>query len=107
MRKASIGAPDQAAGTRSSAVRLSISISNGGKAMDPRRRPANDISEVSITGTRRSTPDTVDGRTPDPGKEDDVRRETYEERIDRAVSDSTKEHPEGSAPPLERIVDSE
>ena len=75
--------------------------------MDPRKRPANDISEVSITGTRRSTPDTVDGRAPDPGKEDDVRCETYEERVDRAVSDSTKEHPEGSAPPLERVVDSE
>ena len=76
--------------------------------MDPRRRPANDdISEDSITGTRRSTPDTVDGRAPDPGKEDNVRRETYEERVDRAVSDSTKEHPDGSAPPLERVVDSE
>jgi hypothetical protein len=75
--------------------------------MDPRRRSQNDMSEESITGRRRSTPDTVDGRAPDPGKEDDVRRETYEERVDRAVSDSTKEHPEGSAPPLERLVDTE
>ena len=61
--------------------------------------------DASITGTRLSTPGSVDGRTPDPGKEQDARMETYEQEVERASVESVAEHPEGSAPPLERLVD--
>jgi len=62
--------------------------------------------DASMTGTHVSTPSSVDGRTPDPGKEQDARMETYEREVDRAsVVESFAEHPEGSAPPLERLVD--
>ena len=54
---------------------------------------------------RRSRPDRIDGRTPDPGKEQDARLETYEQEVERASVESLAEHPEGSAPPLERLVD--
>ena len=63
--------------------------------------------DVSITGTRRSGPASVDGRTPDPGKEQDARLETYEQKVERASVESLAEHPEGSAPPLERLVDAD
>jgi hypothetical protein len=63
--------------------------------------------DASITGTRRSTSGSVDGRTPDPGKEQDARMETYEQEVERASVESIAEHPEGSAPPLERLVDAE
>ena len=63
--------------------------------------------DVSITGTRRSGPASVDGRTPDPGKEQDARMETYEQEVQRASVESLAEHPEGSAPPLERLVDAD
>jgi len=63
--------------------------------------------DVSITGTRRSGPASVDGRTPDPGKEQDARLETYEQKVERASIESLAEHPEGSAPPLERLVDAD
>jgi hypothetical protein len=72
---------------------------------DAEETPPTAPDDVSITGTRRSRPPSVDGRTPDPGKEQDVALETYEERVDRAVEESTMEHPEGSAPSLERTVD--
>jgi len=62
--------------------------------------------DASITGSRRSRPGDVDGRTPDPGKEQDARLETYEQEVERASVESLAEHPEGSAPPLERLVDS-
>ncbi|PWB58301.1 MAG: hypothetical protein C3F17_18855 [Bradyrhizobiaceae bacterium] len=79
-------------------------------ATPPRRRPGEAPptapDDVSITGSRRSRPSSVDGRTPDPGKEPGVALETYEERVDRAVVESTLEHPEGSAPALERAVES-
>jgi hypothetical protein len=69
--------------------------------------PQTAPDDVSITGTRRSGPASVDGRTPDPGKEQDARLETYEQKVERASVESISEHPEGSAPPLERLVDAE
>jgi hypothetical protein len=39
----------------------------------------------------------------DPDK--NARLETYEQEVERASVDSIAEHPEGSAPPLERLVD--
>jgi hypothetical protein len=33
------------------------------------------------------------------------RLETYEQEVERASVESVAEHPEGSAPPLERLVD--
>ena len=75
-------------------------------APKPRRRtPPAAPDDASITGSRRSRPDSVDGRTPDPGKEQDARMETYEQEVERASVESVAEHPEGSAPPLERLVD--
>ena len=74
----------------------------------PKRRrnaPPTAPDDASITGARRSRPDSVDGRTPDPGKEQDARLETYEQEVERASVESLAEHPEGSAPPLERLVD--
>ena len=71
--------------------------------MAPKPKPAPD--DLSITGTRISRPKDVDGRTPDPGKERDARLETYEQEVERASVESIAEHPEGSAPPLERLVD--
>jgi hypothetical protein len=35
-----------------------------------------------------------------------ARLETYEQEVERASVESIAEHPEGSAPPLERLVDS-
>ncbi len=67
--------------------------------------PPTAPDDVSITGTRRSRPPSVDGRTPDPGKEQDVALETYEERVDRAVNESVTENPDGSSPSLERAVE--
>jgi hypothetical protein len=66
------------------------------------RRKARAPDDASITGTRH--PDSSDGRTPD-GKEEDGRLETYEQEVERASVESLAEHPEGSAPPLERLVD--
>ena len=40
------------------------------------------------------------------GKEQDGRLETYEQEVERASVESLAEHPDGSAPPLERLVDS-
>jgi hypothetical protein len=80
--------------------------------MAPKRKtgsgaPTTAPDDVSITGTRRSGPASVDGRTPDPGKEQDARMETYEQEVERASVESLAEHPEGSAPPLERLVDAD
>jgi hypothetical protein len=80
--------------------------------MAPKPKPDVDASQtapddVSITGTRRSGPASVDGRTPDPGKEQDARMETYEQKVERASVETLAGHPEGSAPPLERLVDAE
>lgn len=69
--------------------------------------PATAPDDVSITGTRRSTPTTVDGRTPDPAKEEDVALETYEDRVEQAVDETVAGHPDGSAPALERMVDAD
>jgi len=69
--------------------------------------PKTAPDEASISGTHRSGPASVDGRTPDPGKEEDARMETYEQEARRASVESLAEHPEGSAPPLERLVDAE
>ena len=60
----------------------------------PKRRrnappPAPD--DASITGASRSRPDSVDGRTPDPGKEQDARLETYEQEVERASVESLAE----------------
>jgi hypothetical protein len=52
--------------------------------------------------TPKPKPD--DDRTaPDPDK--NARLETYEQEVERASVESIAEHPEGSAPPLERLVD--
>jgi hypothetical protein len=39
----------------------------------------------------------------DPDK--NARLETYEQEVERASVESIAEHPEGSAPPMERLVD--
>jgi hypothetical protein len=78
--------------------------------MTPKPKPTDTPTapdDVSITGTRRSGSASVDGRTPDPGKEQDARLETYEQKVERASVESIAGHPEGSAPPLERLVDAE
>jgi hypothetical protein len=71
----------------------------------PEEAPPTAPDDVSITGTRRSRPESVDGCTPDPAKEPDVALETYEERVDRAVAESVTENPDGSSPSLERAVE--
>ena len=51
-------------------------------------------------------PQAETGRRPtaaDPDK--NARLETYEQEVERASVESVAEHPEGSAPPLERLVD--
>jgi len=53
--------------------------------MTPKRKVANDATAA------------------DPDKNADL--ETYEQEVDRASVESFAEHPEGSAPPLERLVD--
>jgi hypothetical protein len=73
-------------------------------AAEPRPRTPPTAPEASITGARRRRRDSVDGRT-DPAKEQDARLETYERQVERASVESIAEHPEGSAPPLERLVD--
>jgi len=77
--------------------------------MAPKPKPRDDApatapDDTSITGSR-SRPDSVDGRTPDPGKEQDARLETYEQEVERASVETLAGHPEGTAPPLERLVD--
>ena len=57
--------------------------------MAPKPKPRTDApptapDDASITGSRRSGPSDVDGRTPDPGKEQDARLETYEQEVERA-----------------------
>jgi len=57
---------------------------------------------------RRSGKATVDGSTAEPRearKEGDGALETYEQEVDRATVETLAGHPEGSAPPLERLVD--
>ena len=53
--------------------------------MAPKRNPANDETAA------------------DPDK--NARLETYEQEVERASVESIAEHPDGSAPPLERLVD--
>jgi len=53
--------------------------------MTPKRKPTNDETAA------------------DPDK--NARLETYEQEVERASIESVAEHPEGSAPPLERLVD--
>ena len=53
--------------------------------MTPKRKVANDRTAA------------------DPDKY--ARLETYEQEVERASVESVAEHPEGSAPPLERLVD--
>jgi len=45
----------------------------------------------------------TDPTAADPDK--NARLETYEQEVERASVESIAEHPEGSAPPLERLVD--
>jgi hypothetical protein len=52
---------------------------------------------------RRAPPIAPDNADRD--KEQDGRLETYEQEVERASVESLAEHPEGSAPPLERLVD--
>ncbi len=53
--------------------------------MTPKPKPANDATAA------------------DPDKY--ARLETYEQEVERASVESIAEHPDGSAPPLERVVD--
>jgi hypothetical protein len=53
--------------------------------MTPKPKPADDTTAA------------------DPDK--NARLETYEQEVERASVESVAEHPEGSAPPLERLVD--
>jgi hypothetical protein len=63
-------------------------------APKPRRdAPPTAPDDTSITGARRTS------------KEQDARLETYEQEVERASVESLAEHPDGSAPPLERLVD--
>jgi len=55
--------------------------------MGPKRKPKSDTDETAA----------------DP--DENARLETYEQEVERASIDSLAEHPEGSAPPLERLVD--
>jgi len=45
----------------------------------------------------------TDETAADPDK--NARLETYEQEVERASVESIAEHPDGSAPPLERLVD--
>ena len=54
--------------------------------MDPKRKPPTDETAA------------------DPDK--NARLETYEQEVERASIENVAEHPEGSAPALERLVDS-
>ncbi len=56
--------------------------------MDPKRKPPTSTDETAA----------------DPDK--NAKLETYEQEVERASIESIAEHPEGSAPPLERLVDS-
>ena len=47
---------------------------------------------------------TTERTAADPDK--NARLETYEQEVDRASIETTAEHPDGSAPALERLVDS-
>src|SRR3954464_5827135 len=58
----------------------------GVNVMDPKRKPADDETAA------------------DPDK--NARLETYEQEVQRASVESIAEHPDGSAPPLERLVGS-
>ena len=49
--------------------------------------------DASITGSQLSTPRRVDGRTPDPGKEQDARLETYEQDVQRDSVEGGPERP--------------
>ena len=53
--------------------------------MDPKRKPTDETA---------ADPD------------NNARLETYEQEVERASVESVAEHPEGSAPALERLVDS-
>jgi len=52
-------------------------------------------------GPKRKRAD--DETAPDPDK--NARLETYEQEVERASVETIAEHPDGSAPALERIVD--
>lgn len=55
--------------------------------MAPKPKPKTDTDETAA----------------DPDK--NARLETYEQEVERASVESVAEHPDGSAPPLERLVD--
>jgi hypothetical protein len=57
---------------------------------------------MSAPKPRRKAPPTAPDES---GKEQDGRLETYEQEVERASVESLAEHPDGSAPPLERLVD--
>jgi len=55
--------------------------------MAPKPKPKSDTDETAA----------------DPDK--NARLETYEQEVERASVESFAEHPDGSAPPMERLVD--
>ena len=55
-----------------------------------------------MAATPKRKPD-GDRTAADPDK--NARLETYEQEVERASVESIAEHPDGSAPPLERLVD--
>ena len=68
--------------------------------------PPTAPDDVSITGSRRTAPG-ADERSRDARKEGDGALETYEQKVERASVESVAEHPDGSAPPMERLVEAE
>jgi hypothetical protein len=68
--------------------------------------PPTAPDDVSITGSRRSTPG-ADERSRDARKDGDGALETYEQKVERASIESVAGHPEGSAPPMERLVEAD
>jgi hypothetical protein len=71
-----------------------------------RNSPPTAPDDVSITGSRRTTPGAGE-RPRDARREGDGALETYEQKVERASVESLAEHPDGSAPPMERLVDAE
>lgn len=69
--------------------------------------PPTAPDDVLITGSRRTTPSSTDESPREARKEGDGALETYEQKVERTSVESLAEHPDGSAPPMERLVDAE
>ena len=67
-----------------------------------RRRPRRTMHRSPARADPDPTASTAARPTPARSR---ARLETYEQEVERASVESIAEHPEGSAPPLERLVD--